>query len=96
MAGGSLDMGSIMMGLERLKMSELIERVRALGAPNDVIDECMDRDDVRRLAELIHPCRQSTLIPVSITAVSPFLDVRAAPDGVGFHVGGGGGNESSF
>ena len=35
------------MDLERLKMSELMERARALGAPNDVIDECMDQPEVR-------------------------------------------------
>lgn len=34
-------------GPERLKMSELMERARALGAPNDVIDECMDQPEVR-------------------------------------------------
>ena len=38
---------SSLMGVERLKMSELMERVRALGAPNDLIDECMDHADVR-------------------------------------------------
>jgi hypothetical protein len=54
MATDSLDTG-IPMGLERLKMSELMERARAFGAPNDVIDECMDQPDVRKRSTAVLP-----------------------------------------
>jgi len=52
MVPDSLDPGSLM---GQLKMSELIERARTLGAPNDVIDECMDHTDVRSLTRSADP-----------------------------------------
>ena len=85
MATDSLDTGSLMR-LERLKMSELMERARAVGAPNDVIDECMDQSNVRK--DPLHSPLLETSAAHALNVECPFP--HTAPGSTHCDAGGGG------